>query len=78
VIGLRVSDVLRVIPLQAKAMLATVRPRDIAGKTGRRSATEEFADLSRRREDQESHRRTQDRVVARGSRLRAEPTWGWI
>jgi transposase len=31
--------------LQAKAMLATVRPRDIAGKTRRRMATEELADL---------------------------------
>jgi len=31
--------------LQAKAMLATVRPRDIAGKTRRRLAAEELADL---------------------------------
>jgi transposase len=31
--------------LQANAMLATVRPRDIAGKTRRRMATEELADL---------------------------------
>ena len=31
--------------LQAKAMLATVRPRDIAGKTRRRIAAEELADL---------------------------------
>jgi len=31
--------------LQAKAMLATVRPRDIAGKTRRRMAAEELADL---------------------------------
>ena len=31
--------------LQAKAMLATVRPRDIAGKTRRRIAAEEIADL---------------------------------
>ena len=30
---------------QAKAMLATVRPRDIAGKTRRRMAAEELADL---------------------------------
>ena len=30
---------------QAKAMLATVRPRDIAGKTRRRMAAEEVADL---------------------------------
>ena len=31
--------------LQAKAMLATVRPRDTAGKTRRRMAAEELADL---------------------------------
>ena len=31
--------------LQAKAILATVRPRDIAGKTRRRIAAEELADL---------------------------------
>jgi transposase len=31
--------------LQAKALLATVRPRDIAGKTRRRMAAEEIADL---------------------------------
>jgi transposase len=31
--------------LQAKAMLATVRPRDIAGKTRRRMAVEELTDL---------------------------------
>jgi transposase len=31
--------------LQAKAMLATVRPRDIAGKTRRRMAVEQLADL---------------------------------
>ena len=31
--------------LQAKAMLATVRPRDIAGKTRRRIAAEELGDL---------------------------------
>jgi transposase len=31
--------------LQAKAILATVRPRDIAGKTRRRMAAEELADL---------------------------------
>jgi transposase len=30
---------------QAKAMLATVRPRDVAGKTRRRIATEELAEL---------------------------------
>jgi transposase len=31
--------------LQAKAMLATIKPRDIAGKTRRRMAAEELADL---------------------------------
>ena len=31
--------------MQAKALLATVRPRDIAGKTRRRMAAEELADL---------------------------------
>jgi transposase len=31
--------------LQAKAMLATIRPRDIAGRTRRRMAAEELADL---------------------------------
>jgi transposase len=31
--------------LRAKAILATVRPRDIAGKTRRRIAAEELADL---------------------------------
>ena len=31
--------------LQAKALLATVRPRDVAGKTRRRIAAEEIADL---------------------------------
>ncbi len=32
--------------LQAKAMLATVRPRDVAGKTRRRIAAEELAELT--------------------------------
>ena len=31
--------------LQARAILATLRPRDIAGKTRRRTAVEELADL---------------------------------
>ena len=34
---------------QAKAILATVHPRDIAGRTRRRIAAEELADLSRSR-----------------------------
>jgi len=32
-------------PLQAKAMLASVRPRDVAGRTCRRLAAEELAEL---------------------------------
>jgi transposase len=31
--------------LQAKAILASVRPRDLVGKTRRRLATEQLADL---------------------------------
>ena len=34
--------------LQAKKMLASVRPRDIAGKTRRRIAAEELAELNRK------------------------------
>jgi transposase len=34
-----------ITPLQAKAMLATVRPRDVAGRTRRRIAAEELAEL---------------------------------
>jgi len=34
-----------ITPLQAKGMLASVRPRDIAGKTRRRIAAEELAEL---------------------------------
>src|SRR3954454_8578575 len=34
-----------ITPLQAKAMLAGVRPRDVAGKTRRRIAAEEIAEL---------------------------------
>ena len=32
---------------QYKALLATVRPRDVVGKTRRRMAAEELADLAR-------------------------------
>jgi hypothetical protein len=35
-----------ITPLQAKVMLAGVRPRDVAGKTRRRIAAEELADLT--------------------------------
>lgn len=34
-----------ITPLQAKAMLASVRPRDVAGKTRRRVAAEELSEL---------------------------------
>jgi transposase len=34
-----------ITPLQAKVMLAGVRPRDVAGKTRRRIAAEELAEL---------------------------------
>ena len=34
-----------ITPLQAKTMLASVRPRDIAGKTRRRVAAEDLAEL---------------------------------
>jgi len=34
-----------ITPLQAKVMLASVRPRDVAGKTRRRVAAEELAEL---------------------------------
>ena len=34
-----------ITPLQARAMLASVRPRDVAGKTRRRLAAEELAEL---------------------------------
>ena len=47
---------------QAKTMLASVRPRDIAGKTRRRIAAEELAELvARRGQDEEGHRRAQSR-----------------
>ena len=34
-----------ITPMQAKAMLASVRPRDIAGRTRHRIAAEELAEL---------------------------------
>ena len=47
-------------PLQAKAMLASVRPRDIAGKTRRRHRGRGAGRAGRGRdEDQEGHRRAQ-------------------
>ncbi len=56
--------------LQAKAMLATVRPRDIAGKTRRRMAAGELADLVA--VDAKLNRMKAElkaAVLARGSRL---------
>jgi hypothetical protein len=73
------ADVLHVLPLQAKAMLATVRARDIAGKPVGGAPSRSSPTSSSRREGHESHRRSQDRVVARGSRLMdiggADPSW---
>jgi len=47
-------------PLQAKAMLTGFRPRDIAGKTRRRIAAEELADLvAVDAKIKEGHRRAQ-------------------
>ena len=57
-------------PLQAKTMLAGVRPRDIAGKTRRRVAAEELAELIA--VDAKIKKATAElkaMVVARGSRL---------
>jgi transposase len=56
--------------LQAKAMLATVRPRDIAGKTRRRMAADELADLvavDAKLKKIKAELKTM--VLARGSRL---------
>ncbi len=59
-----------ITPLQAKAMLAGVRPRDIAGKTRRRIAAEELAELIV--VDAKIKKATAElktMVLARGSRL---------
>ena len=56
--------------LQAKAMLATVRPRDIAGKTRRRMAAEELADLVAVDKKLKAIKaELKDAVAARGSTL---------
>jgi transposase len=56
--------------LQAKAILASVRPRDIAGKTRRRIAAEELADLvSVEAKMKKSTAELKTLVLARGSRL---------
>ena len=55
---------------QAKAMLATVRPRDIAGKTRRRIAAEELADLvAVEAKIKKATAELKAMVLARGSRL---------
>ena len=55
---------------QAKAMLATVRPRDIAGKTRRRIAAEELAELVAVEDKiKKSTAELKDLVLARDSRL---------
>ena len=59
-----------ITPLQAKAMLARVRPRDIAGKTRRSIAAEELAELVA--VDAKITKATAELktlVLARGSRL---------
>jgi len=59
-----------ITPLQAKALLASVRPRDIAGKTRRRIAAEERAELVA--VDAKIKKATAELkaiVLARGSRL---------
>ena len=56
--------------LQAKKMLASVRPRDIAGKTRRRIAAEELADLIAVEDKiKKATAELKAMVLARGSRL---------
>jgi len=63
--------------LQAKAILATVRPRDIAGKTRRRIAAEELADLvAVEAKIKEATTELKALVKARGSRLMDLPGVG--
>ena len=59
-----------ITPLQAKALLASVRPRDIAGKTRRRIAAEELAELvALDAKIKKSSAELKAIVLARGSRL---------
>ena len=63
--------------LQAKAILATVRPRDIAGKTRRRIAAEELADLvAVEAKMKKATAELKAMVNARGSRLMDLPGVG--
>ena len=56
--------------LQAKAMLAGVRPRDVAGKTRRRVAAEELAELAAvDAKIKKANAELKAMVLARGSRL---------
>ncbi len=59
-----------ITPLQAKAMLASVRPRDVAGKTRRRIAAEELADLVAVEAKKKGHRRAHS--PGQGSRVTAD------
>ena len=59
---------------QAKAMLASVRPRDIAGKTRRRIAAEELAELiAVEAKIKKATAELKAIVLARGSRLMDHP-----
>ena len=59
-----------ITPLQAKAMLASVRPRDVAGKTRRRLAAEELAELvAVEAKMKKATAELKAMVLARGSRL---------
>ena len=65
---------------QAKAMLATVRPRDIAGKTRRRIAADELTELvAVEAKIKKATAELKAIVLARGSRLmhitEADPSW---
>jgi transposase len=63
--------------LQAKAILATVRPRDVAGKTRRRIAAEELADLvAVEVKIKKATAELKSLVVARGSTLMDLPGVG--
>jgi transposase len=63
--------------LQAKALLATVRPRDIAGKTRRRIAAEELAELiAVEKKVKQLTAELKTMVTARGSRLMEIPGVG--
>lgn len=68
-----------ITPMQAKRMLATVRPRDVAGKTRRRIAAEELAELTA--VDAKIKRATAElkaMVLARESRLMDIPGVGAV